>query len=93
MMPLLLTPEQARRQLGVSERGLRDLLKNGLPFIKVGKRRLIPANDLVTWISERARCPARHTNSTSVRTRSAGGYRGPSTVIAFEEACARTTRT
>ena len=97
LSPLLLSAEGARAQLGVSERGFRDLLKKGLPYIKVGKRRMFPANDLANWVSEQARCsdpaPVPHTRSTSGRARRSGGFRGRSTVIGFEEAVARTTRT
>jgi hypothetical protein len=95
MSPLLLSPEAARQQLGVSERGFRDLLKKGLPYIKVGKRRMFPANDLATWVSEQAKCsaPAPRTGSTGGQTRRTGGYAGRSTVISFDEAVTRTTKT
>jgi hypothetical protein len=93
-VPLLLTPEAARRKLGVSERGLRDLLKKGLPFIKVGKRRMFPVNDIAAWISEQVKCPnpASHISSTGARARRTGTSPGRSTVIGFDEALAQMTK-
>src|SRR5262245_61411205 len=97
MAPLLLTSQAAREQLGVSERGLRDLLKKGLPFIKVGKRRMFPANDIATWLSEQAQCHAprnaNRTTSTGVQARRSGGFRTPPTVVDFATALERTPKT
>jgi hypothetical protein len=64
--PLLLTTAKARQRLGVSERGLRDLLKRGLPYIMVGRRRMFPANDMADWISEQA-IRARRTSRSPAR--------------------------
>lgn len=55
MEPLLLTADGARRLLGVSERGLHHLIKRGLPFIIVGRRKMFPASDIKTWISEQSK--------------------------------------
>ena len=52
--PILLSSAQARKKLGLSERGLRDLLRRGLPHIIVGRRKMFPSNDIATWISEQA---------------------------------------
>ena len=90
MSPLLLTPGQARERLGVSERGLRDLLKRGLPYIVVGRRKMFPATDIADWISEQTKIC---TSSTNAKGRRLGTSRSRSTVIAFDEALARTMRT
>jgi hypothetical protein len=87
-MPLLLTAAQARCRLGVSERGLRALLKRGLPYVIVGKRKMYPASDLSEWISEQAR---QCTTFTNAKGRHTGTYRTPRTEIAFDIALARTT--
>ena len=58
-MTLLLTAEQVRgpKYLNVSERGLRVLLKAGLPYIKVGKRKMFPPDEIKDWISQHtSRC-------------------------------------
>jgi len=90
MSPLLLTPGQARERLGVSERGLRDLVQRGLPFIIVGRRKMFPGNDIANWISEQTKICI---SSTSARVRRPGTSHSRSTGIAFDEALARTIRT
>ena len=91
MTPLLVTAAEIRepQYLGVSERGLRDLLKRGLPYIKVGKRKMFPPKEVEQWVSDQA---GRPTGSTSAPGRPSGTIRSPSKVIGFDEALARIER-
>lgn len=50
---LVLTIEQAAKKLLVGRTTVWKLIKEqGLPTIKVGRRRLIPVKDLEKWIEE-----------------------------------------
>lgn len=90
--PFLISAEEARspRYLNVSERGFRDLLKRGLPYVKVGKRKMFPPHEFKDWLSEQARQCSKSTDGKGRRT---GTSRGASTVVAFDKALELTTRT
>jgi excisionase family DNA binding protein len=51
---LALRPKEAAEALGVSERKLRDWMRNeGLPFVRLNAVVLIPRRGLEEWIAER----------------------------------------
>jgi excisionase family DNA binding protein len=53
MAPLLLSPEDAARVLGISRTSLFKLLREGrLPGVHVGRRRLIPAQALQKFVDD-----------------------------------------
>lgn len=83
--PLLLNAEKARQHLGVSERGLRDLVKQGLPYIIVGRRRMFPPNDIAAWITEQVRSVGQLQVRPSRRPATPWG-------IGFDEAVRRTVK-
>ena len=86
--PLLLSAQETRLKLGVSERGLRYLLKRGLPYIIVGRRRKFPSYEIEPWVKEQAnKC----TNSTNAPARRTGMFRSVPKGIGFDEAYTRVT--
>lgn len=53
-MPLLLKPEEAARELGISRSKLFDLLATGeIGSIKIGRCRRIPSSSLDSYIKSR----------------------------------------
>ncbi|GED28790.1 hypothetical protein BAG01nite_48920 [Brevibacillus agri] len=48
----LLTVEEARSILRVGRNVMYDLIKNGVPHIKVGKQIRIPYDGLIAWINQ-----------------------------------------
>lgn len=48
----LLTVDEARNILRVGRNVMYDLIKQGLPHIKLGKQIRIPQEELLTWIKK-----------------------------------------
>lgn len=52
---LTLTPSEAAAELGVSKTKMYELLHNGqIPALRVGRRILIPTEELKNWLLEQA---------------------------------------
>ena len=51
---LALRPKEAAEALGISERTLREWMRNeGLPFARVGRLVVIPHIELLSWLAAR----------------------------------------
>jgi excisionase family DNA binding protein len=59
---LLLRPQECANSLGISLRGLMNLVDAGeIPYCRIGQRNLrFYVDDLRTWIQERSSQPVRH---------------------------------
>lgn len=51
---LALRAREAAKALGVSERLLFDLVRDGLPVVRLRRARLFPTNELRAWLSAQA---------------------------------------
>ena len=64
MEPLLLTPEQAFRLIGVGRsHGFKLLASGELPSIKIGRLRRISRAELERWVEKQARLQSEVTGS------------------------------
>ena len=51
---LALRPKEVAEALGISERTLREWMRNeGLPFARVGRLVVIPRTELLSWLAAR----------------------------------------
>lgn len=52
-MPILVTPEVAAHELGISRATIYPMIMSGdLPSLRIGARRLIPLDALHAWVSK-----------------------------------------